>query len=524
MDWSFRNKPPARVTEPTKPITPSLPAEALSRPKSTEPEPVVLAQSSTPQPAALPLSLSRPATGGNLPNLSRPLPPSLSRPADRLNDFPDGLSRRAVETDTPVGLPIDPAVAATTSPHVGEVVGHNSLAAEAFIPIAGFSSQRLPVAKNLTGFSFPFKFDSHHLFKLLIMETLAHRVGDIFLQPGKPVCAAIDGKMTALSPRVLDDSEIKNMLKWTTGRDTAVTDIMSGKAVNAPYEVFDPIRLDDRGAKIRYRYRVNASPILYWGAVSAQIVIRAIDEQPPVYDQIGLSLDIVRHATPRDGIVLVAGATGSGKTTTYAAIMRYILENDTPIKGNLITHEEPIEFTYDSVPSSHSILVQSQIPTHFPSFSEANREAMRRKPALIMIGELRDEETIRAAVEASLTGHPVFGTVHAVNVAAVMRRLISRFPTEDRATAIFDLVETSRFIMAQRLVPSKSGKRIAAREYLVFDDFIRDQLLDLSEMGRVTSRIKELVISHGHSFEKEAKRLLEEDLITPQVARDLSNV
>ncbi|MGK9007559.1 ATPase, T2SS/T4P/T4SS family, partial [Citrobacter europaeus] len=95
---------------------------------------------------------------------------------------------------------------------------------------------------------------------------------------------------------------------------------------------------------------------------------------------------------------------------------------------------------FQSIGSRHSIIVQSQIPTHFADFYEANREAMRRKPGLIMIGEMRDEETIRAAIEASLTGHPAFGTVHATNVAAVARRLISRFDVADRATAIYDIV------------------------------------------------------------------------------------
>lgn len=335
---------------------------------------------------------------------------------------------------------------------------------------------------------------------------------------------SVDGRMVAIMERPLDDSEINNILKWVASRDTAVTDIMSGREVNAPYEVFDATRTDDRGSKIRYRYRVNASPILYWGGVSAQIVVRSIPESPPVYDQIGLDLSIVKAAIPPDGIVLVAGPTGSGKTTTYAAIMRYILENDTPIKGNIITHEEPIEFTYDTVPSSHSIIAQSQVPTHFKTFYDANRAAMRRKPALIMIGELRDQETIRAAVEASMTGHPVFGTVHAVNVAAVMRRLISRFPTEERATAIFDIVEASRFVMSQKLVPGKAGRRVAAREYLVFTEDVREQLLQLDDMGRVTSRVKELVDAHGHSFAKEAQRLLAADQITPEVARELSNL
>lgn len=379
----------------------------------------------------------------------------------------------------------------------------------------------LPRAKRLTDYQDPFRFDSIAYFKTLMLESLAHNASDVFVQPNLPICARINGLMLALTERTLDDVEAKSILKWATGRETAETDIISGKAVNARYELFDPYKKDSRGARIRYSYRVNASPIQCWGGTSAQIVMRSIPTNPPNFKDLGLTEEIVRAATPRDGIVYVAGATGSGKTTTFAAIIRYILENDTPIKGNLITHEEPIEFTFESVLSRHSIIVQSQIPTHFHDFYVANREGMRRKPGLIMIGEMRDEDTIRASIEASLTGHPVFGTVHAINVAAVMRRLISRFPENERATAIFDLVETARFIMAQRLVRGINGKLLAAREYLIFDEEVREALISLDQMGKVTSCIKELVEEKGHSFCRESARLLEAGLIDEVVAREL---
>lgn len=381
----------------------------------------------------------------------------------------------------------------------------------------------LPKAERLTAYKDPFRFDNPATFKLLMLESLMHNVSDVFIQPGLPVCARINGTMMALTHRPLDDGEVKNILKWAAGRDTAQTDIISGISVNGRYELFDPDQKDARGARIRYGYRVNASPIQCWGGTSAQVVMRAIPTDPPKYNELGLTEDIVRAATPRDGIVYIAGATGSGKTTTFASIIRYILENETPIKGNLVTHEEPIEFTFDSVQSRHSIIVQSQVPTHFKNFYLANREAMRRKPGLIMIGEMRDEETIRASIEASLTGHPVFGTVHATNVAAVMRRLISRFPENERATAIFDIVETARFIMAQRLVKGTNGKLLAAREYLIVDEEIREALIELDQMGKVTSRLKELVEGKGHSFKKEAARLLDAGLIDDITARELAN-
>lgn len=381
----------------------------------------------------------------------------------------------------------------------------------------------LPKLAKRTAYTDPFRFDGKQHFRDMVYEAHAQGASDIFIQPGYPICIQIEGDMYALTGRSLDETEIKFLLKEAIGRDTAITDIISGKAVDGRYELHDPTAMDARGAKVRHGFRVNASPILHWGGTAAQMVLRAIPKEPPTYKQIGLTDEIMRYCTPHDGIVYVAGATGSGKTTTFAAIIRFILETDTPIRGNLITHEQPVEFVYDSIVSRHSIIVQSQIPNQFASFNAANEAAMRRKPSLIMVGELRDEATIRAANEASLTGHPVFGTVHAKSVPAIMRRLISRFPESERASAIYDIVETARFAMAQRLVKGVDGKRVAAREFLVFDERARDELSALTDMGRVTSVVKRLVESRGHSFRAEAQRLLSERLIDAKTARDIEN-
>jgi len=386
-----------------------------------------------------------------------------------------------------------------------------------------YAGALLPRVEVKTGYKDPFRFNHPDQFKALMLESLAHTASDIFIQPELPICAQINGRMTALTQRPVDDGEVKTILKWAADRDTALTDILEGKAVNARYELFDPEKRAASGAKLRYGYRVNAVPVLCAGASSAQIVIRSIPTEPPTAQQIGLTEEILVGATPKTGIVYVAGATGSGKTTSFAAIIRHVLEGETPIKGNIVTYEEPIEFRFNMIQSRHSVIVQTQVPNMIPDFYSGIREAMRRKPELIMIGELRDEETIRSAVEASLTGHAVFATVHAINVAAVMRRLISRFPEGERATAIFDIVETSRFIMAQRLVRTRTGSRVAAREFLVFDDDVRETLIGLDQMGKVTQEVKRLVEERGHSFKKEAARLLEAGIIDEDVARELSH-
>lgn len=378
---------------------------------------------------------------------------------------------------------------------------------------------RLPRVKPITGYKDPYKF-SVESFKLLMLEANAHGASDVFIQPGLPICARINGRFVALTNSWLDDNEVSMILSFVS-RETASTDLLQKKIVDARCDIFDPTKFDVRGGKVRYSYRVNASPFMYRGNVKFQIVMRSIPADPPRYQDLGLSDEIMQHVTPKNGLVYVAGATGSGKTTTFASVIRYILEYNTPIQGNLLTHEDPIEFSFDMIQSAHSILIPSEIPTNFSNYEDANRAAMRRKPGLVMIGEMRDQSTIRAAIELALTGHPVFGTVHASDVAAIPRRLISRFAPEDRPTAIFDIIETAQFFMAQRLVPGLKGKLIAAREWLKVDEEVRNELLDVDDMARVTSKMREMVEEKGHSFRAEAERLLDENLIDSDVHASL---
>ena len=379
----------------------------------------------------------------------------------------------------------------------------------------------IPRVKPLTNFEEPQRFMDEGQFKALLFEALSHKASDVYLQPSMPVCAKINGYMMALTYRTLDASEVESMIAWAGGRVTAFTDILERKAVNARYELFDPEKRTNNGEKVRYGFRCNIVPVGAEGATGAQIVIRSIPTMPPTPEEVGLTAEMLVSATPGKGIVYIAGATGQGKTTTFAAIIRHVLEGDTPIKGNLVTYEEPIEFRFNMIQSSHSIIVQTEIPTMLRNFADGIKEAVRRAPALIVIGELRDEETISAAVEASLTGHTAYGTVHAGTVAEICRRLISRFPETERATAIYDIVATAKLMMAQRLVRKLDGGLVAAREHLVFDENVCDRLAQLSDMGKITQAVKQLVDERGHSFKKEADRLYDAGIIGDAVAKEL---
>lgn len=331
---------------------------------------------------------------------------------------------------------------------------------------------------RLTQYSDPLRFTSidEHL-RPLFEEVKAHKASDVYIQEGKPIAVLVKGQLIAITWRTIEKGEAQFLLQQIAGQ-TALSNLSNQMAVNTTFGLFDSDKTKKNlaGHRVQDSYRVNASGIMIQGVMSFQVVLRAIPSDPYHFSQIGLKEEFVIKCCPPIGIVYIAGVTGSGKSTTLASIIRYILENNTPIKGNIISHEEPIEFTYDNIVTSHSIVVQSQIPECFKDFRAANREAMRRKPAAIIVGEIRDKESVKSAIEASVTGHPVFATVHAGSVVKVVSRLVSQFDKSEQTKALFEIISSTAAIISQRLVPKTDGNLMAVQEYVFFNKEIRDQL------------------------------------------------
>ena len=160
-----------------------------------------------------------------------------------------------------------------------------------------------------------------------------------------------------------------------------------------------------------------------------------------------------------------------------------------------------------------SLISQSEVPRHLPTFAAGVRNALRRTPRLILVGEARDQETISSVIEAALTGHPVYTTLHSNGVAQTIRRLVGTFSIEERQGRAMDIVETIRLAIWQKLVPTVDGKRVALREYLVFDENIRDQLLD-SPTESLTATTRKLLKKHGQTMYVDAKKKFDEGIIS----------
>jgi len=357
----------------------------------------------------------------------------------------------------------------------------------------------------------PSRFEGKHLNDFLIY---AHEVNasDITLQTSAPIMAEIYGSLFPLTRRNLSNAEVGDLLNVIYGPN-GTTQIMRGTDLDTHYEI-RPNRND------RYRYRVNGTGCFTDGHEGIQITIRTIPSTPPDLSTLGLPDRIRDAVAPNDGVVYVTGATGSGKSTLLASIIKDLVSN--PLSNRkILTYESPIEFVYDLIPMPSSIVSQSEIPKHLPSFAAGVRNALRRKPHGILVGESRDSETISAVLEAALTGHPCWTTLHSNGVAETIRRLVGSFPREERTGRTIDIIETMRLIISQRLVPSTDGKRTALREYLVFDQTIRDKLL-ASDPEQVTATVRNLLLEYGQPMQQEIQEKYKEGLLSDRTYKILT--
>lgn len=327
---------------------------------------------------------------------------------------------------------------------------------------------------------------------------------DITLQTNEPVFVEVYGRLYKITHHKLSNAEVGDLLNAIYGPN-GTAQILSGQDVDTHYE-FRPTRLE------RYRYRVNATGCQVGGHHAIQLTIRTIPSDPPALSEMNLPPDILSAIAPQEGVVYVTGATGSGKTTLLASIIGEIAK-DPESHRKILTYEAPIEFVYDSIEKPTAVVSQSEVPRHIPSFAAGVRNALRRKPRLILVGESRDQETISAVIEAALTGHPVYTTLHSTGVAETIRRLVGAFPREERQGRAIDIIETLRLIIWQKLVPTVDGKRVALREYLIFTEEVRDILLD-SDMDQVTAITRRLVQEKGQPMILDAEKKYTDGMIS----------
>ncbi|HNQ92189.1 MAG TPA: ATPase, T2SS/T4P/T4SS family [Alphaproteobacteria bacterium] len=348
----------------------------------------------------------------------------------------------------------------------------------------------------------PHRFTEEHV-DLFLMYCVKKGASDITIQTDRPVYSEVHGVLYPSTYRPLDAADMAAFLSKIYGPDASAR-LASGKDLDVSYEI-----RPDRYS--RSRFRVNITAILARGRDAAQITMRVMPAEPPRMDDLNIEQQIIDNWAPRQGMVVITGPTGSGKTTLLAAGNRMLLERPHGC-GKMLTYESPIEFTYDGIHSPRSLVSQTEIPRHLPDFAAGVRNALRRKPQIILVGEARDRETISAAIEAAQTGHAVYTTTHTTGVSATIRRMISAFEKEERSERAYALMETVRMIVTQALVPKVGGGRLGVREWMVFPDEVREKLLDM-DFEQWGNEIQRMIPFYGQTMNKSATLAFEKGLI-----------
>lgn len=331
---------------------------------------------------------------------------------------------------------------------------------------------------------------------------------DITFRVGTPLYIWSSGQLLPLSDFQLNQTTVERMVRDLYGSSDAIALLNSGSALDFSYEV----RV---GRKQRQRFRVNVTPVSVAGSKAIEVTMRALPHKPPLLSDLNIEPKLVSALFPKEGIVWVTGATGSGKSTLLAAVTREKLEKE-KAHCKIVTFEAPIEFVYGET-GENSYIAQSEIPTDLGSFGAGVRSAMRRAITDILVGETRDYETVAASLEAANTGHSVQTTVHTNGVAETCSRVLDLFPPDQSSARKLDFLFATRVIVNQTLARKIGGGRVALREFLVFDQTVRD-CLSTTAKDHWTFEIERLLREEGQPMAMAAQRALNDGLITEEEA------
>jgi twitching motility protein PilU len=319
---------------------------------------------------------------------------------------------------------------------------------------------------------------------------------DMFFAANSPVHIKINGNLIPINQNKLEPENIRVLLS-----EIATPEQM------AELERDNELNL---GVSVQNLGRFRLSAFRQRGSISA--VFRFVPAHIPPIGDLGLPPVLSELIMEKRGLLLIVGATGSGKSTTIASMLDHRNEHRT---GHILTLEDPIEYLFKN---KKSIVNQREIGSDATSFGTALRNSMRQAPDCILIGEIRDKETMAAALAYAQSGHLVLATLHANNSYNALNRIISFYPIENRAALLQDLSSAVKAIVSQRLVKSAGGgQRQAAVEVMLNTRYIAD-LIEKGEIGQIKDAMDKSLSPGSQSFETALLKLVKDGLVTQEEA------
>jgi twitching motility protein PilT len=304
----------------------------------------------------------------------------------------------------------------------------------------------------------------------LLSSTVAARASDLHLSANSPPMVRINGGLAALGEQAMTVDLCRDMINGI------LTEAQRAR-LEENWELDFAIQVDGIG-----RFRGNA----HYSRSALEAAFRYIPEEIPELGQLGHRASIFDICSRRRGLVLVTGITGSGKSTTMASMIQHISRQ---INGIIITVEDPVEYVFKN---ARSLVKQREVGSDTKSFREALRHALRQDPDVILVGEMRDPETIGAAITAAETGHLVIATLHTIDAPKAIDRMVDAFPGDQQPQIVAQLANSLEAVISQRLIPREDGTgRVLVSETLSANPGVRacirerrwEQLVGLIEIG-----------------------------------------
>ena len=334
------------------------------------------------------------------------------------------------------------------------------------------------------------------------MLKISDRVSDLNFSVGRPPQVEVDGQLAAVNfpglPRLTPyQTEMIAMHMLRNDRELTRTLLTNG-SVDLSYSIPQ-----------KKRFRVN----VFTQRGTYAIVLRVIPDGIPSLDGLKLPQELYNVPKLKNGIVLVTGPTGSGKSTTLAAIINQINQD---FAYHIITIEDPVEYMHRHIKATVN---QREVGSDTKTFALALRAALRQAPKVILIGEMRDVETIEIAMEAAETGHLVLSTLHTIDAAKTVDRIVGVFPKDQEAQVRTRFAQSFRYVISQRLLPKTGGGRVAVLEILKSTMRTRDYVMKGETEGRsLTDAMHDGQVDGMQTFDDQLEKLWLERTITKDVA------
>jgi defect-in-organelle-trafficking protein DotB len=344
----------------------------------------------------------------------------------------------------------------------------------------------------------------------LLVWCVEQKSSDICLQPNNAVWIRQHGQWKPVTHREMSSEEIFELVDQVTGTPSSSAQLKGGQDLDFAYEV-------STGRFAAERFRVNATACRDGWGTGAAVTMRSIPSIPPRLEELDVEDEILDHAYPDKGLILVTGTVGTGKSTLLASILRNIAETQ---HRKIVTYEHPIEFDLMGIPDPCGPIVQTGIPEHLNDFSVATRNAMRRAVDVMLVGESRDQETLWGMLEAAETGVAAYSTVHTQSVADTPTRIINVFPTTMQQQVASTLLSSLRLVVQQRLEPSPQGGRVPIKEFLAFDRPVREEIMEVG-IKDISNKVQDLVEQRGRPLLRDAQEKYDAGLLYSETMRKI---